>query len=190
MPTSRTEAAVAVSASVAVTVGGCVRHEKQIKLTEAATRECQKCLTKDTLWHTHTHRHPLPRCPLCQPPLVSSAAAQKQQQLEWQTTTGNDQRAVAAPQRHQNHCHGLRRNCRANLTLTLKRSRSSRDWGRGRGRGRVGLLSVLWNNFFALLWLGLGYAGRTWQDSKTSCIYRQRRRRRRVQRIRNRKRKK
>lgn len=145
--------------------------------------------------HTHTHIHPLPCCPLCQPPLVSSAAAQKQkqqQQLEWQTTTGNDQRAVAATQRHQNHCHGLRRNCRANLTLTLKRSRSSRDWGRG--RSRVGLLSLLWNNFSALLWLGLGYAGRTWQDSKTSCIYRQRRRRRRrrrrVQRIRNRKRKK
>lgn len=57
MPTSRTEAAVAVSVSVAVTVGGCVRHEKQIKLTEAATRECQKCLTKDTLRHTHTHTY-------------------------------------------------------------------------------------------------------------------------------------
>lgn len=60
MPTSRTEAAVAVAVavSVAVTVGGCVRHEKQIKLTKAATRECQKCLTKDMFWHAHIQTLP------------------------------------------------------------------------------------------------------------------------------------
>lgn len=137
------------------------------------------------LAHTHTQT---PIASLSTVPAPIGVKRSSTKTTTTRMTNDNDQRAVAAPQRHQNHCHGLRRNCRANLTLTLKRSRSSRDWGRE--RGRVGLLSLLWNNFSALLWLGLGYARRTWQDSKTSCIYRQRRRRRRVQRIRNRKRKK